>query len=271
MPIRKEYVSFEEARSFAHTKNLQTQKEWVAFSKSGEKPQNIPATPNWTYKNVGWQGWGDFLGTNTLATFNREYVSYEEARTYAQSLGFKGVEEWRACAKTKALPPHIPTNPYQTYVGKGWVSWIDFLGTAELKANKYLPFEEARSFARSQNLKSQKEWKAFVKSESIPQNIPATPQQFYAGKGWNGWWDFLGISGRINKYVDFEEARTYVHTLNLKTIEEWDTFSKSERKPHNIPYSPYQVYRHKGWNGWKDFLGTAVSKVVEREECLELH
>ena len=271
MPIRKEYVSFEEARTFVRNQNLKTQKEWVAFSKSGEKPQNIPATPSWTYKNVGWKGWGDFLGTNTLATFNRKLASFEEARAYAHSLGLKVVEEWLELAKSKALPPHIPVNPYQKYVGKGWVTWIDFLGTSEYKANKYMSFEDARAFARTKNLKSQKEWKAFVKSGVKPHNIPGSPQNFYLGKGWNGWWDFLGVSGRTNNFVSFEEARAYAHSLEIKSVSKWLELVKSKALPPNIPCNPYQSYRNKGWESWTDFLGTNLSKVVEREECLELH
>jgi hypothetical protein len=53
-------------------------------------------------------------------------------------------------------------------------------------------------------LKNQKEWKAFVKSGRNPQNIPATPQQFYLGKGWNGWSDFLGTT--VSKDVELEEC-----------------------------------------------------------------
>jgi hypothetical protein len=57
----------------------------------------------------------------------------------------------------------------------------------------------------------------------------------------------------------------------LKTQKEWVAFVKSGRKPQNIPATPQQFYLGKGWNGWWDFLGTNPSKVVEKEECLELH
>jgi len=41
---------------------LKSRKEWRDYSKSGKKPDDIPANPDNTYKNKGWNGWGDWLG-----------------------------------------------------------------------------------------------------------------------------------------------------------------------------------------------------------------
>jgi hypothetical protein len=41
---------------------LNSVKEWTEYSKSGERPIDIPSNPQNTYKNKGWQGWADFLG-----------------------------------------------------------------------------------------------------------------------------------------------------------------------------------------------------------------
>jgi len=58
----KEYKSFEEARDFVHKLKLKSGEEWKNYCKSGQKPEDIPAYPNQTYKQVGWKGMGDWLG-----------------------------------------------------------------------------------------------------------------------------------------------------------------------------------------------------------------
>jgi hypothetical protein len=42
--------------------DINSQKEWVQFCKSGDKPDNIPAKPQRTYLGKGWKGLADFLG-----------------------------------------------------------------------------------------------------------------------------------------------------------------------------------------------------------------
>ena len=44
----------------------------------------------------------------------------------------------------------------------------------------FLPFEEAREYARSLKLKSSKEWFTFCKSKDFPNNIPKRPEKTYA-------------------------------------------------------------------------------------------
>ena len=50
------------ARSFG----LGSQKAWTAWSKEGMRPRNVPANPQTTYKDRGWQGWGHWLGTGNV-------------------------------------------------------------------------------------------------------------------------------------------------------------------------------------------------------------
>ena len=37
------------------------------------------------YTRIKWISWGDWLGTGFVATFNRNYKSYEEAKKYIKS------------------------------------------------------------------------------------------------------------------------------------------------------------------------------------------
>lgn len=59
--LNREYRSFKEARAFARSLKLQSLKEWQAYSKSGDRPLDIPSKPDRKYKG-DWLGWKDWLG-----------------------------------------------------------------------------------------------------------------------------------------------------------------------------------------------------------------
>ena len=58
---------FEEAREFARSLKLRSVSEWQQYAKTDERPNDIPSTPGRTYKNDGWNGYGDWLGNEELA------------------------------------------------------------------------------------------------------------------------------------------------------------------------------------------------------------
>lgn len=62
---RKEIVSYEECKRFARSKGIKTWEQWIAFSKSGQRPNGIPGRPDYVYKE--WFSWKDFLGTEFRA------------------------------------------------------------------------------------------------------------------------------------------------------------------------------------------------------------
>jgi hypothetical protein len=59
------------------------------------------------------------------------------------------------------------------------------------------------------------------------------------------------------RFLPYEEAREYVHRLNLKNVIDWRDFSKSD-KPDYIPAAPWKVYKRKGWTNLGDWLGTGT-------------
>ena len=59
--MKKQFVTFEEAKELALKLKLANREEWWEWSKS-ERPKNIPANPPRYYKNEGWKGWSHFLG-----------------------------------------------------------------------------------------------------------------------------------------------------------------------------------------------------------------
>ena len=65
-------------------------------------------------------------------------------------------------------------------------------------------------------------------------------------------------------FRSFEDARTYVHTLGLKSVKEWYAWRKTSARPHDIPCLPNQTYASSGWLSYDDFLGYAEGKVTLR-------
>ena len=85
----KIYRPFAEAREFVRSLGLKHVGKWRAYCKSGEKPDYIPATPERTYKKKGWVNHTDWLGTGTVATQQRKYRPFNEAREFTRSLNLK--------------------------------------------------------------------------------------------------------------------------------------------------------------------------------------
>lgn len=75
-------------------------------------------------------------------------------------------------------------------------------------------------------------------------------------------------------YLPFVEARKFAMTLNLKTRKEWRNYVKGDMahmppKPANVPAHPDGIYKVKGWQGWKYWLGTADVGLPQRPQQLQ--
>ena len=127
--MRREFRSFKQSRAFARSLKLKNQTEWIAFTKSGKLPPDVPAAPYRTYKDKGWIGVGDWLGTGTIAPRLRQYRPFLKARAFARGLRLKSSTEWRSFAKSDKLPDDIPADPRNAYRDKGWTGMRDWLGT----------------------------------------------------------------------------------------------------------------------------------------------
>lgn len=112
--MKKEFQSFEDAREFVHSLGIKNQKSWATYYKSGNKPEDIPTTPARSYKKE-WKSWGDWLGTGTVQTQQRNYLSYQESKNIVHSLGLKTREDWNDAVKTGKIPNNIPHNSWHVY------------------------------------------------------------------------------------------------------------------------------------------------------------
>ena len=239
---KRTYLPFIEVREFARLLKLQGKEGWEKYVKENRLPEGITSRPDSMYKNNGWKDWRDFLGT--------DFLPFPEAREYAHSLGLKSSTEWSKHAKNNGLPKGIPVSPYKVYKDEGWKGWDDFLGIVT-EVFKALPFPEAREYAHSLGLKSSTGWYKHANENGLPEGIPIHPEKVYKHEDWKGWKDFLGIV-----FLPFPEAKKYALSLGLSSSEEWMKYAKKNGLPKGIPLTPEKVYKHEGWNGWGDFLGT---------------
>jgi hypothetical protein len=111
------YLSFTESRNFVRSLNLKNHKEWVAYCKSGDKPDDIPSSPIHVYKKE-YVDLGNWLGTGIAATRKKQFCSFTEAREFVRGLGLKNRKEWIDYCKSGDKPNDIPVKPWKTY--KEW-------------------------------------------------------------------------------------------------------------------------------------------------------
>jgi len=191
---------------------LKGQKEWFEYcsgelSGKGIRREDIPSNPHVVYKKQGWKGYGNWLGTETIATRNRKYRPFEEAREFVHGLGLKNNLEWRKYCRGKlpkkgSKPEDIPAEPHVVYKKQGWKGYGDWLGTETISTQlrKYRPFKQAREFAHSLELKGKEEWQKYSignlpNKEAKPKDIPSRPDLVYKKtQDWVNWGDWLGTS-----------------------------------------------------------------------------
>lgn len=126
-------------------------------------------------------------------------------------------------------------------------------------------FLDAREWARKKGFKSSRDYMS--KSENLPSDMPKIPHSAYKNKGWQGWYDFLGVKKpkRANRvpFLSFEAARRWARSSPINSETEWRVYRKKDDFPLNIPTNPNREYATQGWQSWADFLDTKNLKYSE--------
>ena len=135
------WMPFVEAKAFIQSIEITSSIEFNQWSKSRLRPHNFPANPNKIYKEE-WKGWGDFLGTGNIKNAKKEWMSFQEAKAFIQSIEITSSTEFNQWRKSGLRPHNFPANPERVYK-KEWISWKDFLGI------NWMPFVEAKAFIQS--------------------------------------------------------------------------------------------------------------------------
>ena len=107
-------LPFAVARAIVRELKLKSVKEWEAWSKSGQRPSNIPSHPNRTYRDDGWISMPDWLGY-TGVTQHKDMLPFAAARAIVRKLKLKGarevgVEQGREATRKHPIQPkrHVP-------------------------------------------------------------------------------------------------------------------------------------------------------------------
>ena len=121
---RVAWKSFTEGRALVRGLGLKGEKGWEAWSKSGQRPSDIPATQTGrTATTAGSRGLTGLAMGRTSRV--EELHGGAGARAGAGAEGREGVEAW---SKSGQRPSDIPAHPDRTYRDDGWISWPDWLG-----------------------------------------------------------------------------------------------------------------------------------------------
>jgi len=241
--MKKKFRSFKDSRKFAHSLKLKSSIEWAKYCKSSNRSNDMPTHPDRTFKNE-WKGWGDWLGTGTIAPHLIEFLSFTEARKHVHTLGLKNNLEWKQYAKSSSRPHNIPSSPNMTYKNKGWKGIPDWLGNGHLSNinRTYLTYEKCQKFVQKLGIIKQKEWEAYWKSHNKPDNIPSHPDRQYKKQGtWKGWGDFLGTGVIANQnalFWTYEKSLKYIHLQKFKNQTEFRKAALDGKLPKGIPKSP---------------------------------
>jgi len=190
------------------------------------------------------------------------YRDFKKARTFVRSLGFQRQQDWLDYCKSGKKPKDIPSNPNKTYKNLGYINMGDWIGTGNIATNnrEYVSYEEFKKFIRKNNIKSQSQWKLFVKEQkklnNFPHNIPSNAFTTYADE-WEGWGIITGtnrVADHLRKYTTYDELKELIKPFNFtKMVEYHEWWDKT--KPSNIPKTPDEKFKNDGWISWPEFFG----------------
>ena len=246
---KKQFMSYSEAKDFAHSLNLHSKRQFEQWARSGNRPPNFPADPRGTYKEE-WEGYGIFLGTNNTQHNKKQFMSYDEAKNFALSLKLRNVKQFKKWTSSGGRPPNFPADPRGAYKEE-WENWGVFLGTGNIhnRNKKFMSYDEAKKFIQFVGIHSVQQFKDWSKLGKRPPNFPAVPRAVYKDK-WQGWRVFLG-----KKFMPYNEAKNFVLSLKFRNKRQFHKWAKLGSRPHNFPADPRGAYKEE-WEGYGIFLGT---------------
>lgn len=204
-----------------------------------------------------------------------KYLTYEDLKEYVKKNNILTKDQYINHVSTTYIVDgkNIPYNPNTFYSKEIWEGWSLFLRGVIYKKNyngTYYSYLECKKAIIKYNFTSKDNFLKRIKDiikEDI--RIPYSPSTIYK-KEWEGWIEFLDTDNyieQIEKLVDFEIARDYARSLNLKLSKQWASIKFSDL-PKGMTKKPYKLYKEKGWIDWYDFLGIDKKSNMSHGEVL---
>lgn len=70
------------------------------------------------------------------------------------------------------------------------------------------------------------------------------------------------------RFKSFSTCVAYVQKKHIKSVDGWYEFARSDKKPESVPIRPDLVYKGRGWQGWKHFLGSKMYTYQEAKDVV---
>ena len=104
---RVAWKSFAEGRALVRGLGLKGKEGWKEWSKSEQRPSDIPAAPDRTYRDAGWISWPDWLGNGSTSNQARHVnmLPFTVGRAYVRKLKLRSKKEWNEWSKKAFFIP----------------------------------------------------------------------------------------------------------------------------------------------------------------------
>ena len=106
--MASDMLPFAAARAIVRKLNMKSEKEWRAWSKSGQRPSNIPSRPSSTYRDDGWISTADWLGYGSAGGARAASRSSSSSSSASTAPKKKKKRKRRPAAPNPDAPPPPP-------------------------------------------------------------------------------------------------------------------------------------------------------------------
>ena len=189
----RQWMPYPDAKKWATESGIASVDQWKTMRKVNPDffPPSMPANPRNIYKHVGFS-WGDFLGTNNIASHKRKYRSLDDASKWAKENGITGKRQWEKLSGKGVLPTDIPFNILKVYGKEAFATignWGGFLGTSNkqnewLQRNQiYKSMEELARWAIENRITRRSQWVKMKRQrpDMFSKDIPGCIDTHYDG------------------------------------------------------------------------------------------
>jgi hypothetical protein len=184
--LNPRFLPYEQAARVVRQLGLRSSQDYHRLSVADRRRYRLPSQAPAYYADKGWRSWATFLDIE-----RGRYVPYEQAQRLARELGIQTSRQWQGIERQMRRRLGLPASPHAYYAGKGWVSWPIFLGKPSYIA---VPFDEARHRAATLNIRTGAQWQKIDRQRLSELELPAYPNAYYRGRGWQGWKHFLALT-----------------------------------------------------------------------------
>ena len=119
------------------------------------------------------------------------YWDYNTCKKYLNdNYGNMTIRKFRELCKNNELPYQIPKKPERVFIN---FTYKEFLN---LNYIPYLEYEKAKEIVRTFNIKTNRDWRVFIKENKLPLDIPTSPEYTYKNE-WISWPEWLGNKKKV--------------------------------------------------------------------------